>query len=52
LGMERHIEDFGQTLAVWGVPSGSYLMLPFFGPSNPRDAAGLVVDFLTDPINI
>ncbi|MDE0993454.1 MAG: VacJ family lipoprotein [Rhodospirillales bacterium] len=52
LGMARHIEDFGQTLAVWGVPSGSYLMLLFFGPSNPRDAAGLVVDFLTDPINI
>ena len=52
LGMARHIEDFGQTLAVWGVPSGSYLMLPVFGPSNSRDAVGLVMDFLTDPINI
>jgi phospholipid-binding lipoprotein MlaA len=52
LGMARHVKDFGQTLAVWGVPSGSYLMLPVFGPSNPRDAVGLVVDFLTDPINI
>lgn len=52
LGMVRHEEDFGQTLAVWGVPSGSYLMLPIFGPSNSRDTVGLVVDLLTDPINI
>ena len=52
LGMARHVEDFWQTLAVWGVPSGSYLMLPVFGPSNPHDAVGLVVDFFTDPINI
>ncbi|WP_424948034.1 MlaA family lipoprotein [Candidatus Spongiihabitans sp.] len=35
-------EDFGQTLALWGVPSGPYLVLPFFGPSNLRDAAGLI----------
>lgn len=37
-GLEQHNEDFGQTLAVWGVPSGPYLMLPLLGPSNVRDA--------------
>lgn len=52
MGLEPHSEDFGQTLAVWGVPEGPYLMLPIFGPSNPRDAVGLVVDFLIDPLNI
>lgn len=52
MGMEYHNEDFGQTLAVWGTPEGPYLMLPIFGPSNPRDAVGLAVDYLTDPINI
>jgi phospholipid-binding lipoprotein MlaA len=50
LGMpERHREDFGQTLAVYGVGSGPYLMVPLLGPSNPRDLAGLVVDFAFDP---
>jgi phospholipid-binding lipoprotein MlaA len=52
LGIEGHDEDFGQTLAVWGVPEGPYVMLPLFGPSNPRDAIGIVVDFLLDPFNI
>lgn len=42
-------EDFGQTLAVWGVPSGPYLMLPLLGPSNIRDAAGRGVDSVADP---
>lgn len=51
-GIEGHDEDFGQTLAVWGVPEGPYVMLPIFGPSNPRDTIGLIVDFLTDPFNI
>ena len=37
MGLERHEEDFGQTLGVWGVSSGPYIMLPFLGPSNPRD---------------
>lgn len=46
-----HGEDFGQTLAVWGVGPGPYLMLPFFGPSNPRDAFGLVADIALDPTN-
>jgi phospholipid-binding lipoprotein MlaA len=37
MGLEAHDEDFGQTLAVWGVPSGPYIMLPIIGPSNARD---------------
>ena len=37
MGLERHEEDFGQTLGVWGFDSGPYIMLPFLGPSNPRD---------------
>lgn len=49
VGYVRHTEDFGQTLAVYGVPSGPYLVLPIIGPSNPRDAVGLVVDLLADP---
>jgi phospholipid-binding lipoprotein MlaA len=44
-GLEKHLEDFGQTLGRWGVPPGPYLMLPLLGPSNPRDAAGLIVDY-------
>ena len=43
LGLEKHEEDFGQTLAVWGVNSGPYLVLPLFGPSNLRDAPAKVV---------
>lgn len=49
---EHHDEDFGQTLAVWGVGSGPYLMLPVLGPSNPRDATGRVVGIFTDPISL
>jgi len=52
LDLEFHDEDFGQTLAVWNMPEGPYLMLPVFGPSNPRDAIGRVVDFFIDPLNI
>jgi len=48
-GLEKHSEDFGQTLGVWGTPAGPYLVLPFFGPSSPRDTAGLVVDTLLSP---
>jgi phospholipid-binding lipoprotein MlaA len=44
IGLEKFEEDFGQTLGVWGVPSGPYLVLPVFGPSSPRDALGLAVD--------
>lgn len=43
-------EDFGQTLATWGVPEGPYLVLPFYGPSTVRTAAGLPVDFYTYPL--
>lgn len=53
LGFEKHEEDFGQTLAVWGVGEGPFLMLPVIGPSNPRDAVGLAVDsFVFDPITV
>lgn len=48
--LPKHKEDFGQTLSVWGVPSGNYLVLPFFGPSNPRDALGIVGDALFNPL--
>ena len=51
IGIQGHGEDFGQTLAVWGMKEGPYLMLPFLGPSNPRDAAGLLVDAVMDPTN-
>ena len=44
-------EDFGQTLAVWGIPAGPYLMLPFFGPSTLRDAPSNFVDSLFDPFS-
>ena len=42
--LEKHNEDFGQTLGSWGVGSGPYLVLPFIGPSTVRDGAGLGVD--------
>jgi phospholipid-binding lipoprotein MlaA len=45
-----HDEDFGQTLAVWGISEGPYLVLPLIGPSNPRDGVGLVVDWFIDPV--
>ncbi|MCC6763691.1 MAG: VacJ family lipoprotein [Deltaproteobacteria bacterium] len=45
-GLTKHNEDFGQTLGVWGVPPGPYLVLPLFGPSNPRDTAGMPVDYV------
>jgi phospholipid-binding lipoprotein MlaA len=44
IGLEANDEDFGQTLGYWGVPPGPYLVLPFFGPSSPRDALGLAGD--------
>ena len=51
MGYERHKEDFGQTMGVWGVGEGLYLVLPIFGPSNPRDAVGkMVVDGYFDPL--
>jgi len=49
VGMERWPEDFGQTLGVWGVAPGPYLVLPVFGPSTVRDAAGLPLDLAASP---
>lgn len=49
-GYPRHTEDFGQTLGYHGVGEGAYLVLPILGPSSVRDAAGLVVDTLTQPL--
>lgn len=49
-GLEKHNEDFGQTLAVWGVDSGPYFMLPVLGPSTVRDSGGLVVDYFSHPL--
>jgi phospholipid-binding lipoprotein MlaA len=44
MGLDKHYEDFGQTLGVWGVPSGPYFVIPFLGPSTARDAPARVVD--------
>jgi len=49
MGLPRSDEDFGQTLAVWGVGSGPYLVLPFFGPSTLRDAPAKLPDYLMTP---
>ena len=45
MGLPRQSEDFGQTLGFYGVPEGPYIMLPVLGPSNLRDATGVVVDY-------
>ena len=44
IGVEPRTEDFGQTLGLWGLPTGPYLVLPFFGPSNVRDALATPAD--------
>ena len=49
-GLEKHDEDFGQTLGFWGVGDGPYRVLPFVGPRNLRDTAGLIVDWEVDPL--
>ncbi|MBA3771164.1 MAG: VacJ family lipoprotein [Ramlibacter sp.] len=49
--IERHREDFGQTLGHWGVPAGPYLVLPLLGPSTLRDAAALPIDRRADPLH-
>lgn len=48
--LERHEEDFGQTLGVWGAPPGPYLVLPLFGPSSVRDAAMIPFSIVTNPL--
>jgi len=49
-GLPQHGEDFGQTLATWGMEEGPYLYLPILGPTPPRDLAGFIVDQLMDPL--
>jgi phospholipid-binding lipoprotein MlaA len=49
IGLEKHDEDFGQTLGKWGVPSGPYLFIPLYGPSTLRDGPAALVDVYTDP---
>lgn len=49
IGLKRHNEDFDQTLAVWGVPIGNYLVLPILGPSSVRGGVGWAGDFVTEP---
>ena len=49
-GLEAHREDFGQTAAVWGIPSGPFVMLPFLGPRSVRDALTLPLDIAADPL--
>jgi len=44
LRLEKHTEDFGQTLGYWGAPAGPYVVLPLFGPSTLRDSLALPVD--------
>ena len=46
MGLQRNDEDFGQTLGAWGMESGPYLVLPFFGPSTVRDAGGFAAEGL------
>jgi len=48
MGLERHDEDFGQTLAVWGFDTGSYLFIPILGPSSKRDVVGVPVTVVTN----
>ncbi len=50
LDLPKHNEDFDQTLAVWGVPTGPYLVLPFLGPSSPRGVFGLAGDAAMNPV--
>jgi phospholipid-binding lipoprotein MlaA len=50
LGLEKHDEDFGQTMATWGVPEGPYLFTPIYGPSSPREFGGWIVGWGFDPM--
>lgn len=50
IGLGEETTDFGETLAVWGVPEGAYVELPVFGPSTERDATGRIVDLVIDPL--
>jgi len=50
MGMERHEEDFGQTLGVWGVGQGAYFVFPVYGPNTARDAPGLAISTVTSGV--
>ena len=50
MGIQKHNEDFGQTLGRWGVGSGAYLVLPILGPSTVRDGFGFLLDTKADPV--
>lgn len=50
MGLEKHNEDFGQTLGRWGVGPGPYLVLPIYGPRDVRDGFGLAVEAVADPV--
>ncbi len=52
IGLEKHNEDFGQTLGYHGVATGPYIVLPLLGPSSVRDAGGRVLDIASDPVFI
>jgi len=50
IGLEKHQEDFGQTLGRWGIGTGPYIVIPFLGPSTVRDGVGLIADWKSDPL--
>ena len=52
MGLPKHMEDAGETLGVWGVGEGPYMVLPLFGPSTVRDSVGMVADAFADPFAI
>lgn len=52
VGLRKNEEDFGQTLAAWGMDSGPYVMLPVFGASTVRDSFGLVIDTVFNPLQL
>jgi phospholipid-binding lipoprotein MlaA len=51
-GLPKQTGDFGQTLFVWGVPAGTYVVRPYFGPATQRDAVGGTVDLVADPVGL
>ncbi|MTJ82091.1 MAG: VacJ family lipoprotein [Telmatospirillum sp.] len=51
MGIPGHQSDFGETLGVWGIGEGPYLVLPIFGPSNPRDTVGMIAASYMDPLD-
>ena len=50
-GLDKQTGDFGQTLFVWGLPEGPYIVAPILGPSNPRDLIGMGIDAYSDPFS-